>query len=716
MKRSIFAIFLLSLSISHAWSLDPQVWTVNSREAILRGDARGVSIDPNGTLFPAPKISELLNTGQSYIWAALADGRGNIYLGTGGDGKIFRVDAAGRGGVFADLDEMNVSALALASNGDIFAGTMPDGKVYRIDRNGRAEAYFAPKEKYIWALAALPDGSLVVGTGDGGRIYRVSSANADPNSALLFDSAEANIVSLAVGPRGDIYAGTDPGALVLRFSPDGKVFGVLDSPLREINKISITPNGHIYALALGDSASASRAADPAASATPAESKPVTVERPNPANQEQAVKSRHDLSNAKTAVYGIAADGISDLVWSSATVTGFSLFVDDDNVLVGTSDKGRIYRIGNSGDTLLLQTDAAQITNIIRSADVYYATSSNQGTLFRFGADRSAEGIYESPVLDAKNVASWGRLWWRSQGNIVIQTRSGNTERPDATWSEWSAAMTDPAGAQVRSNPARYLQWRALLRANPTPAMLYEVSVAFLARNIPPEITSLTVLPVNVGLAPNPPVQVDPNIEIAGLDPLQFGIPATNVPPRRIYQRGAVSLQWIAEDRNGDKLVYDVLFREASETAFKALRTGIEENFITIDGQSLADGKFIFKIVARDTPSNPAKLALSGERLTEPVEIDNTPPVVSVLGQPIVSGDMAKLAFSAQDTSGYIVRGEYNVNGGGWIPVYPDDGIADSPREQFTVEVKLATAGEHTITLRAWDAAGNAGAARVLVRR
>lgn len=717
MRKTYFLsafVFIFAVSVVHA---QPQIWSVNSRADVLRGDARSVSIDANGTLSPAPRVIETFKTGQPYIWASVADVQGNVYLGTGGEGKVFRVDPAGNGSVLADLEEMNVSALAMAANGDIFAATMPDGKVYRIDRTGKADVYFAPKEKYIWALAVIPDGSLAVATGDGGRIYRVRSANAEPAASLLFDSSETNIISLAVGRNGELYAGTDPGAIVLRFSADGKPFGVLDSPLREINKVSIGPDGSVYALALGDSASASRAADPAAAGTPAESKPVTVERPNPANPEQPSKSRYDLSAAKSAVYRITADGVSDIIWSSGTVSGFSLLADSAGALVGTSDKGRIYRVGNDGgETLLLQTDAAQITNIARSGNAFVATSSNQGSLFRFGPDNAAEGTYESAVLDAKNAAAWGRIWWRSAGNVTIQTRSGNTERPDATWNDWSPAMNDARGGQITSTTARYFQWRAILRGAPDATKLFEVNTAFLAGNIAPEILSLTLLPASVGLAPNPPVQIDPNIEISGLDPAQFGIPVAVVPPRRVYQRGAVSMQWTAEDRNGDKLVYDIYFREVAETAFKPLRIGVEENFLTVDGQSLSDGKYIFKIIARDTPSNPGNLALSGERITEPVEIDNTPPTVTIVGTPQITGSRARVVFDAADASGYIVRAEYSVNGGRWLPVYPEDGISDSARERYSVEADLASAGEYSIALRVWDAAGNAGSVRALVRR
>jgi hypothetical protein len=208
--------------------------------------------------------------------------------------------------------------------------------------------------------------------------------------------------------------------------------------------------------------------------------------------------------------------------------------------------------------------------------------------------------------------------------VTIQTRTGNTEKADETWSGWSAAATDPMGAQIASPKAKYLQWRAVLKASG--ATLSEVNVAFVARNIAPEVLSISVLPTNVGLAANPPMQIDPNIELTGLDPAAFGIPVVAVPPRRVYQRGATALQWTAEDRNGDKVVYDVYYKEVGDTAYKLLRGDLTDNFISIDGQSLADGRYVFKIVARDTPSNPATTALAGERATEPIDIDNTAPV------------------------------------------------------------------------------------------
>ncbi|MBV9241688.1 MAG: hypothetical protein JO314_06760, partial [Acidobacteria bacterium] len=496
-------LFLLLLSVN-SLAVGPQVWSVNSRAEVLKGDSRGVSIDSDGTITLAPKLTEVYKTGEQYIWSSATDVAGNVYLGTGPEGKVFRVSAAGQGSQLAKLAELNVTALAIGRNGELFAGSSPDGKVYRIDATGKADVYFEPKEKYIWALAIMNDGSLAVATGDHGVIYRVRAAGAAKDTSVLFDTSETHVISLATDKQGNLYAGTDPGGIVMRFDASGKPFGLLDSPLREVHKIAVADDGSVYVLALGESVSTPKP-EAQASATPA-NVTVSADRPNAAQPEPPQKSRYDLKDARSAVYHILPDGSTDLIWASQSVTGFSLVPLRDGVLVGTSDKGRVFAVGNDGrDTLSLQTDANQVSTLIPTSATTLATSSNPGTLYRFGSDPSAEGSYESAVLDAKNTATWGRIWWRSNGSVTIQTRSGNTEKPNETWSAWSNAVADQKGVDIASPKARYLQWRGVLKGSG--ASLSEVDLAFIPRNIAPEILSLNVLPTNVGLAPNPPIQV-----------------------------------------------------------------------------------------------------------------------------------------------------------------------------------------------------------------
>ena len=709
----------------------PAIWETSGRTELLKGDARGVSISDTGRLMLSPKLTEVFNTQQTYVWSSAVDSQGNVYLGTGHDGKIFKIAATGTGALLYDAAELDVTALAIGRDGAVFAGTSPDGKVYRIAADGKAEVYFDPADKYIWSLAVMPDGSLAVGTGDNGKLYRVRAAGATPDSSLLVSTNQTHVISLAVTPQGELIAGTDSGGLVLRVSPEGKMFALFDTQLREIHALAPAADGSIYALALSDAAATARSpSTPAVSQQPTEGTTPTTSVTITAIDESGMpiqtaggptRSRSDVSNARSAVFRILPDGATDVVWSSTTVTAFSIApaLQPGSVLIGTADKGRIYSVTNDGrDTLLLQSPEGQISSLLVRNNQIYAASSNQGKLFRFGNELVSEGTFESPVRDAKLTASWGRIWWRGGGAVEVQTRTGNGERPDATWSDWSTAYRNPEGNQVSSPRARFIQWRATVRASTSssePSWVEDVSVAYLPRNVAPEVLSISVLPIGVGLQQMAQVSVDPNVESSGLDPSVFG-PVAQVPPRRFYQRGARSFQWQAEDRNSDTLEYAVYYRALNEQTFRLLKDKLRDNFYTIDGAALADGRYVIKVVASDAPDNPPGQKLTGERTSEPVDIDNTPPVVKVTGQPQLRGDSVRVVFTVDDATGKVKKADASLNGTAWVPVFPDDGIADSGHEVYSVDFGQLGAGEHTISLRTFDSSSNVGTLSVTVRR
>jgi hypothetical protein len=727
----VATVLLVLVAFIGAHAGQPGLWETSGRAELLRGDARGVSISDTGVVMLAPKLTEVFNTQQTYVWSSAIDSQGNVYLGTGHDGKTFKIAPNGGGSLLYDAAELDVTALAIGRDGVVFAGTSPDGKVYRIAADGKAEVYFDPADKYIWSLAVMSDGSLAVGTGDSGKLYRVRSAGATPESSLLVNTTQTHVISLAVTAQGDLIAGTDSGGLVLRVSPEGKTFALFDTQLREIHALAPAADGSIYALALSDAASTSRTSStqvvtsqPSEGGTPSTSVTITAidEAGIPVQGQQApVRSRNDVSNARSAVFRILPDGATDVVWSSPTVTAFAIApsLQPGSVLIGTADKGRIYSVTNDGrDTLLLQSPEGQISSLFVKNNQVYAASSNQGKLFRFGNELVSEGTYESPVRDAKLTASWGRIWWRGGGAVEVQTRTGNGERPDATWSDWSSAYRDPDGNQITSPRARFIQWRATVRigaASSTPAWIEDVSVAYLPRNVAPEVLSINVLPIGVGLQQMAQGAVDPNVESSGLDPSVFG-PVAPVPPRRFYQRGARSFQWQAEDRNSDTLEFAIYYRALNDQTFRLLKDKLRENFYTIDGAALADGRYVIKVIASDAPDNPPGQKLTGERLSEPVDIDNTPPVVKVMGQPQITRDSVRVVFTVDDATGKIRKADATIDGAAWLPVFPDDGIADSGHEVYTVDFGALAPGEHTISLRSFDSSGNVGTLSVTVKR
>ena len=723
-KTALTAIVILASFIT-ALAAGPVFWEVSKQEDIVKGDAQGVSIAENGAITLAPSFALVYDTKEAYIWSSASDGAGNIYLGTGHEGRIFKVEPSGQGRMLYDAGELDVTALVTDPQGNLYAGTSPDGKVYKITPDGRESVLFDPPDKYIWSLAFdAASSTLYAGTGDKGVIYRIDQAG---KSSVLADTNETNIVSLAVN-KGNLLAGTDPSGLVLRVSPDGKTFALFDSPSQEIHSLSVADDGSVFALGINQPGGAQRQASAGVSSTTSISGEgvITISTDDSDGPVTSIQSA-DVSGllnqsrsrkadgARTAVFRILAEGGSEVYWSASNSVGFALkSLPGNSVLVGTGDKGRIYSVApDRSDLLMIQSPEDQTSTILAVGDNLFATSSNLGRLYRIGRQSVTEGRYTSTIHDAKFAAAWGVMTWRCTGNVELQTRTGNTESPDATWSDWSAPYRNSAGDQITSPRARFIQWRATLRnaAAGQGAQLQSVVVAYLPRNQAPEITAVSVLAPGVALQ-EMPLAIDPSIASSGLDPQLFGVVAT-VPPRRFFQKGARSLSWTASDPNDDTLVYTLMYRTVGDNQWHMLADSVSQPYYTIDGNRLPDGSYFFKVMASDAPGNPAGLALTHEKATDAVEIDNTPPSIKVSG-PVVNGAATEVTFDVSDTTSRVVRGEYSVDGGQWLLTFPADGIADSSREVYKVRITFDKPGEHVIAFRCADSSSNVGTSKVTV--
>src|SRR3954447_11825855 len=111
--NSLALLIFLAAFAAPAFGGDPIIWETGSRADLLRGDARGVSVTDTGVLLLAPQFSQMFSTEQPYVWSSAADAAGNIYLGTGHDGKIYQVGPDGKGALLYDAAELDVTALAV---------------------------------------------------------------------------------------------------------------------------------------------------------------------------------------------------------------------------------------------------------------------------------------------------------------------------------------------------------------------------------------------------------------------------------------------------------------------------------------------------------------------------------------------------------------------------------------------------------------------------
>lgn len=734
--RRLSAVLLAAVAVAGpAYAAQPQFWRLEGPRDFLAGEAKGLSIDSQGRVRLAPTSRLLYGPETPYVWALARDGKGALYAGTGNDGKVFRIQD-GTGTLFYDAPELEVHAIAAGPDGRVYVGTSPEGKVWAVGRDGKAEAFFDPTEKYIWALEFDRQGRLLVATGGEGRIYRVDKTG---NGQALLTSAEAHITALALDDAGHVFAGSAPEGIIYRIDAAGKVFVLHDAPYREVKALSVGSDGSLYAAVVEGKEKEERSTPPSAPPIMMPSQPaaevtvtesftvpgVTAMIP-PATPARAPASVPGAS-AKGGLLRIAASGEVDTVWSSAEETPHSVLATPEGALVGTGDKGQVYRIKDDRTWSMVATfPAEQVTALRRdgSGAVVLATS-NPARVHVLEAAPGTSGTLVSKVQDTETVSSWGRIRWRAAvppgTRVALHSRSGNTGTPDSTWSDWSPAYTRPDGDSVVSERARFIQVKAVLEgAGGATPVLDSITTAFLQRNLRPQVQTVTVHPA--GEVFQKPLSITGEVEILGLDtpasadPRGQGaaalrqplIPATSY-SRKLYQKGIQTLSWKAEDPNQDTLSYEVHYRPLGDTRYRLLRKGLDDAVLAWDTSTVPNGRYVVRITATDAPSNPEALALRAELDSEPFDVDNTPPAVTAsLTQP----SPARVRATVRDDDSIVRRTEYSIDGGRWEEVHPLDGINDAQEESYDISPAGMARGPHVIVVRATDLLGNVATARV----
>ncbi|HEX9190221.1 MAG TPA: hypothetical protein VGB87_24300, partial [Vicinamibacteria bacterium] len=502
MPRRVAVLVLLAAALATTLrAAGPQFWRLEGTRAFLDGEIAGLSLDSEGRLRLGTAPRSLFDPEAPNAWCVARDRAGALYVGTGNDGRVVRFDG-GKGTILFDADELEVHAVAAAPDGRVFAATSPDGAVYAISPDGKAARFFDPEERYIWALAADPSGVLYVATGDvAGRVHRVTP---DGKSEVALAVTDTHVLSLALDARGRVYAGTAPEGLVYRVDRPGKGFVLLDSAYREIKALDVAPDGTLYAAAI-DGRTTDAAARPAPAAPAAPAAPTTggvvaevtvsesfsvVAPPAAATSATGPAGEAAPGPPKGALLRFRPSGEIDTLWSSPDDVPHAIVLSGPDVLVGTGDKGKVYRVGPDSRWALVATLPAEQVTALAPAEGggALAVTANPARLLALDGTAATEGTFESRVKDTDTVSGWGRVSWEGitpPGTAVrIQTRSGNTATPDATWSDWSPPATQSAGEPIRSERARFLQLRVSLAgtagASPTVAA---VTAAYLQRNL-----------------------------------------------------------------------------------------------------------------------------------------------------------------------------------------------------------------------------------------
>jgi hypothetical protein len=721
------------------FSATSTVWEVNGYSDLIKGRISGLSLTADGSLTQGPSVRFKTDVGQPALWTMATGPNGEVYIATGHQGKVFRVTTGGQLREVWSAAQPEVFALGFDRRGRLYAGTSPNGGLYRIENGKGVEIWHSPS-KYLWSIQPGPGDSLFVATGERGQIYQIDGSG---KGILYYDTGQMNVTALAVAPNGNVYAGTDPNGLLYEVTGPRKGMVLFDSNLPEVRSIAVAANGTVYAAAMGGAvATRSGTATTSSTATPTAvtaTSPTVITVTEAADQSATTPPAQTTSAAsssvapstgtsavtevsgveKSAIYKITPDHVVQSMWSSKEMNVYDLQLDGEALLFSSDVRGRLYRLEGNRTTLLAELADGETTRIIATGSGIYAGMSNPARLFALGAPGSGSASYESQVHDSTSVARWGHLQWHSMGSgLVLRTRTGFSARPDSTWSPWSEPIATSGATLISSPAARFIQWQAEWKPGIS-AELDTVDVPYLPQNTPPAVHSITVSSVvgnSAKSATTPTASSNTAYSITVTDTGEASAASSGTTSSQTVSRlqtTQTQISWQADDPDGDKLTYSVYFRPDDAQEWQLIRSRMGENTLLLDPDVFADGRYYFRVIASDAPSNAPEFARQAEMISTPILIDNTPPVVTA-EEPKRNGATVDIEVAAVDATSPLRVCEYAVDTGSWQPIDSEDGITDSPRERFRIHLEHLRPGEHLVVFRVYDTAGNAGLGRVLL--
>lgn len=697
MRRLVFLTSLLIATTTFA--VAPQFWRVTAPEDFLAGEIEGFAINSRGELRAAPAMRKVATFTDPFVLSQAAAPNGDRFFGTGNDGKVYRLRGEELKLLFT-APEPEIYAVAF-SGGALFAGTSPNGKVYRVDpESGKQTVFFDPQQAYIWAIEPLPNGELAVATGVDGKLFRVSAAGA---GKVLYDAPDTHIRSLAAKKDGTLLAGASGKGRIYEVRPDGSARALFESALNEISSVFVDANG------VGWAAGVSNVLPAAAPKTQA--KPAQQQQGQQQQQQQsgdAKKEGEATANVEVSfsfdegatasggaadagsaeIYRIDADGFVETVRKFDREMVYALSAGDNGTLLATGPNGRLYELHDGELSLIGAVPEKQVVSISKAGGATLITTTNSGAVYRMESRLAQHPEFRSVAKDVERFSRFGnyRIEGRNlaSGTVAISFRSGNTRTPDATWTGWSTPQETTEG-NVPSPAARYLQWKVTMPKPVADAAIDGVTIAFMNRNVAPEIEALAVMDPAVVIVtsayPSAPQVVE------ATNPDEYGIFTSLDAPRdrtpaeqgkKMYRRGFRTVAWRASDDNGDSLRYTLSFRMKGSDKWLRLRENMDETQINFDTSQLPDGRYELRLAASDADDNPDAPLTAAKEGVE-FDVDNSAPKIAFTR----SGDDVTVRIT--DDLSPVGRVEYSTDAEKWIRVTPIDGIADSRDETFRLK-------------------------------
>jgi hypothetical protein len=183
-----------------------QVYPVGSEES-QEAEPKDEEPEAQNESEDANEVEQKEHLANEHIFAMATDISGRLLAGISGDKcRLLRFDGDKVETIFEPNDAKYIFAITTDDKGNIYLGTGPEGKIYRFDpfSPGSTGLVYDSTDKNILSLVVGEDGFVYAGSDTRGLIYRIN-----PNSktaTVLYDSEQSEITALLFGSGGELYA------------------------------------------------------------------------------------------------------------------------------------------------------------------------------------------------------------------------------------------------------------------------------------------------------------------------------------------------------------------------------------------------------------------------------------------------------------------------------------------------------------------------------
>ena len=437
------------------------------------------SNDPNA--ISETKIQKHLNN--RHIFAMATEGKGRLLAGVSGQTcQLLRFKGKDSEVIFEPNDASYIFAIVIDEKKNIYLATGPNGKIYRLDASGKnAEVIHKCEDKNILSLAIGQDGCVYAGTDTRGLVYKIDPKTKQAN--VLYDTEQNEVTSLLFDKAGNLYAAaTSDGAIIAQAQP-GSAQPQTPLPGRpEPKEQEPAEEGGQLSLKIPNTKN-------------------REDKQPPMGTPPAQMERGPSQGAASRVYKINKEGFVTDVFNEVAVF-FSLEMQRGQLLLGTGNNAQLFSINPETEieTIIYEDKtASQITDMIVKDNEVYLSTANPAKLIKLSSDFASKGEYESTLIDAGQPARWGKLQIDADipegTKVLVSARSGNVgDVNDPTYSGWTEPVKIVEPIELFVGTGRFFQYKLILESNGenTPT-IREVAVAYVIPNLPPKVTQVNVV-------------------------------------------------------------------------------------------------------------------------------------------------------------------------------------------------------------------------------